>query len=97
MAFTENLQQFFETEDFAIGVTFVLASGATRQIKAIFDTPSQSVELYETAIEAGVPKLICATSETSGLERASTTINGVAYKIARIAHDGTGVSVLYLK
>lgn len=96
--FSENLNQFFETNDFAVDAVINYGSNQTRDLKVIFETPSQSVEIYDTAIEADAPRLSCKTSDLSQVKQYDTvTVQSNTYKIERISHDGTGISFLYLK
>ena len=96
--FSENLNQFFEINDFAIDAVINYGTNQTRNVKVIFETPSQSVEIYNTSIEADAPRLSCKTSELNGVKTGNTvTAQSVTYKIIQISHDGTGISFLYLK
>ena len=99
MAFTEDLDLFFDDDDFAVSA--VINTTPQRTIKAIFSTPTDSVALYEQAIEAPAPFLHCKTSDVSGVRSGkganTATVAGTSYKIERIEHDGTGTSRLYLK
>lgn len=98
MAFTENLDQFFSTDDFAVEAVFTLSNASTRTVKVIFDTPSQNVEIYDTDIEADAPFLRCKTSDVVGIENGTVTVNGNVYKVKKVTKDdGTGVSLVYLK
>jgi hypothetical protein len=96
--FSENLNQFFETNDFAVDAVINYGSNQTRDLKVIFETPSQSVEIYDTSIEADAPRLSCKTSDLNQVKQYDTvTLQNSTYKIERINHDGTGISFLYLK
>lgn len=96
MAFTENLSLFFDQDGFAVEAVFNL-SPTPRTVSVIFNTPSQSVEMYGTETEADAPNLMARTADLTGVGRAKTvTVNSVIYKVERIAHDGTGVSTVYL-
>ena len=96
--FSENLNQFFETDDFAVDAVINFGSNQTRNVKVIFETPSQSVEIYDTSIEADAPRLSCKTSDLVSVKGNDTvTVQTKTYTIERIGHDGTGISFLYLK
>lgn len=96
--FSENLNQFFETDDFAVDAVINYGNNLTRNVKVIFETPSQSVEIYDTSIEADAPRLSCKTSDLNLVKRNDTvTVQTKTYRIERINHDGTGISFLYLK
>lgn len=96
MAFAEDLSQFFSADDFAVEAT--IHSAPARTIKAIFETPSQSVEIFDTNLETDAPRLHCRTIDLVGVRREmQVSVNSVNYKIARISDDGTGASFVYLK
>jgi hypothetical protein len=96
MAFTENLSQFFETDDF--GVEATINTSPSRTINVIFDTPTEGVQMYESSVEADAPVFECNTSDLAGVTVGNTaTIGGSVYKIKKIRDDGTGVSRVTLK
>ena len=94
--FNEDLSLFFDEKDFAVEAILNLGT-STRSIKAIFETPTQSVEIYDTAIEADAPRVTCRTQDLTGIKRGhAVTVQNQSYKIEKISHDGTGLSFLYL-
>jgi hypothetical protein len=98
VAFTEDLSQFFEENDFAVPA--IIKNGATviRTISVIFNTPSQEVEIFDTNFEGNVPFALCRDSDLAGITNAHTmTISSVVYRIAKIEPDGTGVSTVHLR
>ena len=99
MAFTEDLNQFFDTDDFAVEAVINMPLAATRNVKVIFNTPSQSVQIYDTSIQYDAPNCQIKTSDLSGVKQNRDTIliNAVTYKIELIIHDGTGISTLQLQ
>jgi hypothetical protein len=98
MAFTENIGAFFLDADFAIDAVFSLSPSGTRTVKVIFNTPSQEIVIYDTAIEADSPNLMCKTADLASVKRGlNVSVNATNYKIERLTHDGTGVSTVYLK
>ena len=99
MAFVENLGAFFNQDDFAVTAILKLEDGgATRSISAIFNTPTQSIEIYNTAIETDNPFLMCRTSDLSGVRnKQKVVVEGKTFTIEKISADGTGVSTIYLK
>jgi hypothetical protein len=99
--FSENPDEFLDTDDFAVEAVFTVSTGASRTVKVIFNTPTQSVEIYDTAIEAEAPFLTCKTSD---VERSPAVTRGTAvrvsgkeFTVANIADDGTGFSTVFLK
>lgn len=78
MAFTEDVSVFFNTDDFAITVTIGGAS-----YDAIFDNPTDGVELYDTQIEATDASMLVQTAGLSISRNATVVANGINYKVAR--------------
>jgi hypothetical protein len=99
VAFTEDLSQFFEEDDFAVAVAIKIAAGASvRTISGIFNTPSQEVEIFDTNFEGNLPSVLCRSSDLAGITNAHTmTISAVVYRITKIEPDGTGVSTVHLR
>lgn len=99
MAFAEDLSPFFDSEQgFAIAATLRLADNSTREIKAIFETPTQSVDIYDSSIETDSPRLTCQTNDLAGFKKGfEITVSGRTYKAERVSHDGTGISLIFLK
>ena len=99
MAFTEDLDQFFDTDDFAVPCS--IDTTPPRSIDVIFSRPTESVSMYEAQVEAPAPFLLCKTGDLAGVRSGrsgnSATIDAVAYKIERIEHEGAGTSRVYLK
>lgn len=98
MAFTENLAQFFEQDDFAVAA--IIKNGATviRIISVILNTPTQEVAIFDVGVEANVPFAQCRTSDLVGVKHGFTmTINSVVYRIGDRIDDGTGISTVQLK
>lgn len=93
--FEEDLDLFFE--DFAQDVVFTLPDGA-RTVKAIFNTPEQSVAIYDVTIEVGKPYLTMKTSDTVGIRKQMpVTVGAQSFKVAKVTHDGTGTTAVYLE
>lgn len=70
-----------------------LVTIASRSVRAIFDAP------YADALGVvGItPQLTCASVDVAGVVRGSAAIvRGVAYTVAEVQPDGTGVTVLVL-
>lgn len=100
MAFTEDLSVFFDTKTgFADDAVINLSPTGTRRVKVIFNTPTQSVQIFDSSIEADAPNLQVETSDLTGVRkgRETITVRGRTYSIEKIADDGTGLSTLYLK
>ena len=97
MAFTEDLSLFFDVSGgFAVAAVITMGS-STRSIPVIFNDPTQSVEIYDTSVEAGAPFLQAQATDVAGVKKGHTAqVNSVTYKIERVHRDGTGLAILYL-
>ena len=98
MAFTEDLDKFFSIAEFAVEAVITLPDASTRSINVIFDEGTDRVSLFEQNIESNVPQFLAKTSDLAGVKtRNQVAIGAKNFSIERIAHDGTGVSTVYLK
>lgn len=96
MAFIEDLAQFFAEDDFAVPAVFSLKAGGSRTVSAIFNSPTQGVQIFDTEIEADAAFLTCRTADLDGAAR-TVTIDGKTHAIKKIVDEGTGTSSVYLK
>lgn len=89
MAFTEDLDAFLSTDDFAVTATL----GAST-FSVIFDR----AHLESLGISTTQPVLVAKTSDVSSATRGtSITVNGTAYTVMDNQPDGTGMSTLILE
>ncbi len=89
MAFSENFNEFFDTDDFAVEATH---DGST--LLGILDR--EYVEVGN--IEGEHPVFQCAESSVTTAQHGDTiTIDGTAYTIVGIQPDGTGTVILVLQ
>ncbi|HRJ90431.1 MAG TPA: hypothetical protein PLX39_17275 [Pyrinomonadaceae bacterium] len=96
MAFTENLDDFFDLDDFAVECE--INTSPRRTISVLMSTPTEEVTLYEGAVEAGAKFFKAKTADIDGVRDGhKATIGGTVYTIRTIAEDGHGTSRLYLK
>lgn len=97
MAFTEDLDEFFDTDEFADAITITKEDMSVVNLNGIFDNPSDEINVYNTAIETVLPVVRVKTSDISGIKVKNTlTHNTIDYSIERIETGGTGVSFLHL-
>lgn len=90
MAFDEDLSLFLSSDGFA--TTGTLKNGDT--IKGIFD----SAYLDSLSVDSSSPVFLVATDDILGLVRGDEIdIEGVAYCIARLEPDGTGMTNIILE
>ena len=93
MAFTENIAEFFDADDFAVTATWNAQS-----VKGIFDN-----EYFDDAggvgVEGSNPVFVCAATDVTGIaDGDDITLNATAYKVAGPPQpDGTGLVTLQLQ
>lgn len=89
---TTDLSQFFDTDDFALSVTFT--DPALGTVRAMADN---AVEEIDIGVLAENPILDCRTSDIVGVVEGSTlTIEGVTFTVLDRKDDGTGITTLEL-
>lgn len=98
MAFTEDLDQFFDTDEFAVVATFTKADLSTLQANVIFTDESDQENVFDTAIERHAAYITVPSSYLPGVVRGDgVNVNATDYTIERIEKDGIGMKNLYLK
>lgn len=100
MAFAEELEQFFDTGDFAVAVTIKRADGTTlRTANVIIDTPTREEQMFDGRVTAGTPSATGRTADLGDVRREWTlTAGSTVYEVtAPPADDGTGVSTVKLR
>lgn len=99
MAFTENLDQFFDTAGHAVVATFKTAAGEIiRTARVIFTDAIGNVGVFDAQLEAPQPFFQCKTSDLSNVDRTSKILIGsTIYRITNDLHDGTATSIVLLK
>jgi hypothetical protein len=90
MAFTENLDVFFSTSEFAVTATV-----KTTALPALFDDGYSEV----SSTEGSNPTLVAQTADLpTGLVQGDTvSVASKVYQVVGIKPDGTGVTVLDLE
>lgn len=97
MAFTEDLDAFFSTDDFGDVGTFTLAGQAAKDVDGIFDGPGV-IALGGYGVETTAPHFLCSAAEVDGIAHGDlVTINDTAYTIKGVDPDGTGLVDLKLQ
>ena len=92
----EDLAPFFSTADFAVEASAFNAHGVLLTFGAIFDAAT-APQLGGLVADAS-PRAMCQTASVADVAWADgITIDGMAYTVANIAHDGTGVTTLTLR
>lgn len=91
--FEKDLDIFFD--DFAVTT---IINGETFQ--SIFNTPTDSVNFDNVAVEGDHPWIRCKTSDLTAAaakRRDSITVDSISYKVAKIRAEGAGTSVVWLE
>ena len=103
----EDLDEFFDTEDFADECVITGANDFSRTLNGILNTGTEAVEFAGVInVEAPNPSFVCKESDLDGLgpfqeggpvkKGMTATVRDKSYKIERIANDQQGVSTVYL-
>ena len=89
MAFIEDFDAFFDTDDFAVDAQF---SGLT--VNGIFDESFMEVQ----GVEGLHPVFTCAQADVASIAHGNAiTIGGVVYHVQGVQRDGTGMVSLILE
>lgn len=92
MAFTEDLTEFFDSDDFAVEAEWSEAPG--EPVNVIFD----KAFIENLGIAGNSPVALGRESDFPGVEEGQTlTISGTVYKIITSQPDGTGVTTLIME
>ena len=98
MAFNENINAFFDTDDFAVAATFTPDGGSPSTVNGIFDDEYFDEVGGSVGIEGSQPRFTCKLDDLAAVEQGDAlTVSGVAYEIVNVQKDGTGIVVLVLQ
>ncbi len=98
MAFTENIDAFFFTVDFAVAATFTPLVGSPSTVNGIFDDDYFDEVGGSVGIEGSQPRFTCKLEDISAVEQGDAlTVSGISYLIVNVQKDGTGLVVLVLE
>ena len=94
--FAEDLAPFFTTDGFAVTASALNGQGQAVTFGAIFDGATEPH--LAGIVSDPPPRAACRRAAAAAVSTASTpTVDGIAYTVANIAHDGTGVTALTLR
>lgn len=94
MAFTEDLAQFLDTDDFAVAATY---NGSTT-VNGILDQEYYEVGVGDAGVESSQPVFLCRTADVPAAAHGDTLlIDAITYKVRGVQPDGTGLTRLALK
>lgn len=99
MPLAEDLSVFFNVGEHASPATIKTPQGATlRSANVIFSTPVQEAGLGQVEVATQQPFLQIPTADLDGVKKDYVfDIGAKSYAVVRWEHDGTGVSVVYLR
>ena len=93
MSFNEDLDAFFDDEEFADIVT--RTNGPP--FNAIFDEGFFDPSAGEVVLDTVQPRLTCKLADLSGVARKSVlSVKGRSFSVVNIQPDGTGLAVVKL-
>lgn len=97
----ENLDQFFDTaQGHTTSAVFKTSAGVViRTVDVIFTGATGNVPLGDDLhFEAVQPFLQCRSAHLAGIDHTcKVTIGAVTYRITNDLHDGSGISIVFLK
>ena len=96
--FAEELDPFFDTDDFAVAATFTRDGDEVAAAAVIFNGPGHQVTVYETAVEEPAPFLLAPAASVADVRRNDeAAVEGQgSFVVERVEPDGTGLTRLYL-
>ena len=98
MAFVEDFSDFYNTDDFAVTVTYTPQGGSASTITGIFDDEYQLIDAGEVGVSGTSPVFECPTASVPDAATGDTLIiNAVTYLVVEAQPDSTGVTVLILE
>jgi len=98
VAFTENLDQFFDTDDFGVTATLTPSGGSAATINGIFaDDYIADDSDRMVPVSSSTPVFQCKTNDVSNAYNGSLVVSGATYRIIEVKPDGTGTTMLVLE
>lgn len=92
----ENLDDFFELEEFAQPV-LKGPPGSEVEIHPIFDNATVLVDDAQAPVNIPQPMITCKTADVLDVEEGTRfVVGGIAYTALEPDHDGTGISTIRL-
>lgn len=99
MPFTEDLDQFFDADEFATEVVIDPGGPSESTISGIFDAEAEVIDVESEGLTGTVdaPRVTCRSSDLAGVVQGTTVqVDGETYSVHDPRPDGTGVTVLWL-
>lgn len=94
----EDLDAFFQADDFAVTAQITLLNNATRDVVGHFDDPALTARLGDYEHDTVDPTFTCKETDVVGVQRGCTLAIGsdVYDVLSQPETDGTGIAVLVL-
>jgi hypothetical protein len=94
----ENLDDFLNTDEFAVTAVLLPQSGVSRQIVGLFDEPFMDAELGEYRMDQVAPRFMCRADQVGDVTRGDVLIvQGRTLDIMQAPMvDGTGMATIRL-
>jgi len=98
MAFVEDIDAFFDTNDFAVAATYTPDGGLPSTVNGIFDDEYFDEVGGSVGIEGSQPRFTCKAEDIIDVEQGdSLSVSGKTYQIVNVQKDGTGIVILVLE
>jgi hypothetical protein len=95
--FDEDLDQFFDLNDYGVAATFTRAGADVATANVIFDDPSHSVSIDETDVEEGAHTLMATAASVAAVRRKDrVAVGGGTYTVQSIKSAGGGLKRMTL-
>ena len=96
--FEEDIDDFFDTNDFAEEATYTPDGGDAQTVNGIFDLEYVDIDVGGLPIAGLKATFTCSTDDIPGdSEGDALTVRGIDYTIMVCQPDGTGVTKLILE
>ncbi len=94
----DDVDEFFDTDEFATEADFTLDGGVVVSVAGIFDAPTFSTELGEYQFETVQPRFMAPESLVRDVRvNDQAVISGKSYDVVENPHfDGSGLAVVEL-
>lgn len=97
MAFTEDFDDFIDTDDFGVSATYTPDGGSPVSIDGIFDKEFLAIDEGVVTLSSSNPMFLTKTTNVSSAAPDDTLlVDSVTYKIVEVRPDGTGMTMLIL-
>lgn len=95
--FDENLDQFFDLDEFAVVAIFTRGGSTVATANVNFDDPSHALQFDETEVEEVAPKLLATATSVAAVKRKDrVAVAGGNYVVERIERTGNGLKWMQL-